>query len=447
AADSAKGDDTEAEPIQKEQSEKDESKDGSKDGSKDEPRDEEKDEPKDEENDPEPEKDASETEKKVPQPSQPKGKKKNKKGRNKKAKDNSDAQEASQPKATDNAPSSDKPKAQDETESAQPVDAEADADTQAVPDAETNGASGKDTSIAALGDKMDDVSLSDNDDTAPKSTKVSTSAEPAEQKTADKPVEQNSIEDSTEQKPADASTEQVAAPQTAARETKTPSGSPENTQTDQPQQQPKSEPANGQDASNVRKRLCERWLDNLIMILFDDLRTYTNWRTKMHNLRATGQQVVYQFTQAEWEALGDLALRLHRPSEAREAYECALRIRFSAKAWLRLLELHTGKYAAAQAEEGKRNDSLAPPPPLASTDSLMMALDAAVWLAVYNDRWYNNMAYPNPLCNLIIKLVNIHGLSKVHNSLISMNLKPAVFSMVKRHLEIAEKFEVTGTKW
>ncbi|KAJ2142640.1 bud site selection protein [Coemansia sp. RSA 1807] len=222
------------------------------------------------------------------------------------------------------------------------------------------------------------------------------------------------------------------------------SASPEKDQADQPEAQPESKLADNQD---VRKRLCERWLDNLIMILFDDLRTYTNWRTKMHNLRATGQQVVYQFTQAEWEALGDLALRLHRPSEAREAYECALRIRFSAKAWLRLLELHTGKYAAVQAEEVKRNDSVAPPPPLASTDSLMMALDAAVWLAVYNDRWYNNMAYPNPLCNLIIKLVNIHGLSKVHNSLVSMNLKPAVFNMVKGHLEIAEKFEVTGTKW
>ncbi|KAJ2836535.1 bud site selection protein [Coemansia erecta] len=238
------------------------------------------------------------------------------------------------------------------------------------------------------------------------------------------------------------SVDQVAAPQVAAREAK--SASPEKDQADQPETQPESKLADNQD---VRKRLCERWLDNLIMILFDDLRTYTNWRTKMHNLRATGQQVVYQFTQAEWEALGDLALRLHRPSEAREAYECALRIRFSAKAWLRLLELHTGKYAAVQAEEVKRNDSVAPPPPLASTDSLMMALDAAVWLAVYNDRWYNNMAYPNPLCNLIIKLVNIHGLSKVHNSLVSMNLKPAVFNMVKGHLEIAEKFEVTGTKW
>ncbi|PIA13313.1 putative Bud site selection-related protein [Coemansia reversa NRRL 1564] len=200
-------------------------------------------------------------------------------------------------------------------------------------------------------------------------------------------------------------------------------------------------------APHVRKRLCERWLDNLIMILFDDLRTYTSWRTKMHNLRATGQQVMHQFTQAEWETLGDLALRLHRPSEAREAYEYALSIRFSAKAWLRLLEMYTGTYAAMQKEELLRNDDVIPFAPLGSTDALMMALDAVVWLAVYNDRWYNNMAYPNPLCNHVVKLVNIHGLSKVRNSLISMNLKPAVFNLVKVYLEIAERFDVIGTGW
>ncbi|KAJ2263135.1 hypothetical protein EV176_006380, partial [Coemansia sp. RSA 451] len=400
----------------------------------------EQDNSKEEKQDPEPEQDkkqdtnteqdtsemdVSESEQKASQVSQPKGKKKNKKSRSKKSKDTLKTQEASKPATADAETLSDKLPVQENADDAQP--AETAADVQAIPDVETNGDLSKDTSISALGNKMEDVSLADDDSAAPEPTTANTYDEPIEQAKSDELPEQNVANDSVDQ---------VAAPQVAAREAK--SASPEKDQADQPEAQPESKLADNQD---VRKRLCERWLDNLIMILFDDLRTYTNWRTKMHNLRATGQQVVYQFTQAEWEALGDLALRLHRPSEAREAYECALRIRFSAKAWLRLLELHTGKYAAVQAEEVKRNDSVAPPPPLASTDSLMMALDAAVWLAVYNDRWYNNMAYPNPLCNLIIKLVNIHGLSKVHNSLVSMNLKPAVFNMVKGHLEIAEKFE------
>ncbi|KAJ2124900.1 bud site selection protein [Coemansia sp. RSA 720] len=443
AADSAKGEETKVDEAKVDEAEVDLA-------GQDEPKDEKQEpEPKEEKQDTNPdqdtsEMDVSESEKKASQVSQPKGKKKNKKSRNKKSKDTLKAQEASKPAIADAETLSDKPPAQDEAEDPQPAETASDtaADVQTMRGVQTNGDLAKDTSIAVLGNKMEDVSLADDDSAAPEPTTVNISGEPIEQTKSDESAEQAKSDDLPEQNVADDSIEQVAAPQVAARETK--SASPEKNQTDQLEVQPESKLANNQD---VRKRLCERWLDNLIMILFDDLRTYTNWRTKMHNLRATGQQVVYQFTQAEWEALGDLALRLHRPSEAREAYECALRIRFSAKAWLRLLELHTGKYAAVQAEEVKRNDSVAPPPPLASTDSLMMALDAAVWLAVYNDRWYNNMAYPNPLCNLIIKLVNIHGLSKVHNSLVSMNLKPAVFNMVKGHLEIAEKFEVTGTKW
>ncbi|KAJ1831160.1 bud site selection protein [Coemansia sp. RSA 2711] len=369
----------------------------------------------------------------APPPSQPKGKKKNKKARNKKSK------EASKPEPIPEQTVSEKPvdteeqtaetekRAAESEEQAveteeQAVETEGQAvKTEELADGDAANDNAKQSSIAALGDKMDDVSLSDSENAKP---------EPSEETPADAGL--------------------VAAPQTAARETKSQSASPSTAQPDptpeQLQGEKEQQPTAGA-TSHVRKRLCERWLDNLIMILFDDLRTYTNWRTRMHTLRATGQQVVFQFTQAEWEALGDLALRLHRPSEAREAYEYALRIRFSAKAWLRLLELHTGKYAALQAEECRRHESVAPPPLLASTDSLMMALDAAVWLAVYNDRWYNNMAYPNPLCSHIIKLVNIHGLSKVHNSLISMNLKPTVFAMVKRHLEIAEKFNVTGSTW
>ncbi|KAJ1857799.1 bud site selection protein [Coemansia sp. RSA 1822] len=443
AADSAKGEETKVDEAKVDEAEVDLA-------GQDEPKDEKQEpEPKEEKQETNPdqdtsEMDVSESEKKASQVSQPKGKKKNKKSRNKKSKDTLKAQEASKPAIADAETLSDKPPAQDEAEDLQPAETASDtaADVQTMRGVQTNGDLAKDTSIAVLGNKMEDVSLADDDSAAPEPTTVNISGEPIEQTKSDESAEQAKSDDLPEQNVADDSIEQVAAPQVAARETK--SASPEKNQTDQLEVQPESKLANNQD---VRKRLCERWLDNLIMILFDDLRTYTNWRTKMHNLRATGQQVVYQFTQAEWEALGDLALRLHRPSEAREAYECALRIRFSAKAWLRLLELHTGKYAAVQAEEVKRNDSVAPPPPLASTDSLMMALDAAVWLAVYNDRWYNNMAYPNPLCNLIIKLVNIHGLSKVHNSLVSMNLKPAVFNMVKGHLEIAEKFEVTGTKW
>lgn len=56
------------------------------------------------------------------------------------------------------------------------------------------------------------------------------------------------------------------------------------------------------------KRLCERWLDNLFMVLYEDLRIYTFWRTEAAHYRA--QQMQYRKTGTEWELLGDLALRL-----------------------------------------------------------------------------------------------------------------------------------------
>lgn len=56
------------------------------------------------------------------------------------------------------------------------------------------------------------------------------------------------------------------------------------------------------------KRLCERWLDNLFIVLYEDLRQYTVWRTEVQHYRA--QQVEYQKNSTEWEILGDLATRL-----------------------------------------------------------------------------------------------------------------------------------------
>ncbi|KAJ2779724.1 bud site selection protein [Coemansia interrupta] len=341
-----------------------------------------------------------------------KGKKKNKKNKGKKA----------QNKAADNV-----------TEQTIAVEAKKDAENEGV----------QPETIADLGNKMEDVSLSDADGNKENAVEADEGKE-------DVPEEK----DGEPEEPAPESPfEPVAEPQTAVLEAKEkePTAATADNATDHNENENDNETEThvqlGGDTKAVRKRLCERWLDNLIMMLFEDLRAYTAWRSRMHNLRATGQQVTYTYTQAEWEALGELALRLHHPSEAKEAFEYALAIRFSAKAWQRLLEIYVGKYAAAQKEEQMRYEGVPAPLSLTSNDSLMMALDAVVWLSVYNDRWYNSMVYPNPVCDSVVLLVKIHGLSKVRNSLVSMNLKTPVFNLVKGYLEFAEKFEVTGSKW
>jgi Chs5-Arf1p-binding protein BUD7/BCH1 len=89
------------------------------------------------------------------------------------------------------------------------------------------------------------------------------------------------------------------------------------------------------------KRLCERWLDNLFMVLYEDLRIYTIWRTEMTQYRQ--QQMQYKKSAAEWEILGDLAERLHHTNEALEAFQQCLNIRFSPKSMKGLLRMHEKK--------------------------------------------------------------------------------------------------------
>lgn len=69
------------------------------------------------------------------------------------------------------------------------------------------------------------------------------------------------------------------------------------------------------------KRLCERWLDNLFMVLYEDLRVYTFWRAEDAHYRA--QQTTYRKTGTEWELLGDLALRLWH--EVGSSFVCHVR--------------------------------------------------------------------------------------------------------------------------
>lgn len=89
------------------------------------------------------------------------------------------------------------------------------------------------------------------------------------------------------------------------------------------------------------KRLCERWLDNLFMVLYEDLRIYTIWRTEMGQYRQ--QQMQYKKSAAEWEILGDLAERLHHTNEALEAYQQCLNIRFSPKAMRGIMRMYEKK--------------------------------------------------------------------------------------------------------
>lgn len=114
--------------------------------------------------------------------------------------------------------------------------------------------------------------------------------------------------------------------------------------------------------SFTNKRLCERWLDNLFMVLYEvstffvigvskgrfspislslfpqDLRVYTIWRAEVAHYKS--QSLPYSKTGTEWEILGELAMRLHHPEEGKDAFQRCVDKKFSAKAYLRLLEIY-----------------------------------------------------------------------------------------------------------
>lgn len=71
--------------------------------------------------------------------------------------------------------------------------------------------------------------------------------------------------------------------------------------------------------SQTGKKLCERWLDNLILILFEDLRIFALFTEEMK------QQVkVVQRGVKEWYLLGRLARRLGHLEESKLAYQKCL---------------------------------------------------------------------------------------------------------------------------
>lgn len=132
------------------------------------------------------------------------------------------------------------------------------------------------------------------------------------------------------------------------------------------------------------KRLCERWLDNLFMVLYEvrertlcssyyelnssqDLRVWTIFRAEVAHYKT--QHIAYKKTGMEWEILGDLGLRLNHKEEAKEAYQrCLDSMRFSLKPWLKLLEMYS--------DEG----------------DLQRSLQAAIRVAAYQYSDYGEMA-------------------------------------------------------
>lgn len=171
-------------------------------------------------------------------------------------------------------------------------------------------------------------------------------------------------------------------------------------------------------ASFQNKRLCERWLDNLFMVLYEDLRIYTIWRTEMGQYKQ--QQLQYKKSAAEWEILGDLAERLHHTPEAIEAYQQCLNIRFSPKAMKGLLKMY-------ETRGDKRN-----------------TLSTLIRLITWQYRWYSEFS-PELLHSVRI-LIEEEGAVKVRSIVQSTNLPQPVLDLTHEYCQTLAAFKSTGTE-
>jgi hypothetical protein len=166
------------------------------------------------------------------------------------------------------------------------------------------------------------------------------------------------------------------------------------------------------------KRLCERWLDSLFMVLYEDLRIYTIWRTEMAQYRA--QSVQYKKSAEEWEILGSLAFRLHHEAEAVEAYRRCLSIRFSPKAL-------TGILADFEKEKNTRE-----------------TIASVIRLITWQYRWYSE--FSPELLLTIRTLIEDEGALKVRSLIQATNLPQNVLELSHHYALLCAAFRSSGTE-
>lgn len=166
------------------------------------------------------------------------------------------------------------------------------------------------------------------------------------------------------------------------------------------------------------KRLCERWLDSLFMVLYEDLRIYTIWRTEMAQYRAQSMQ--YKKSAEEWEILGSLATRLHHPAEAAEAYRACLAIRFSPKALKGIIGEFEKEHNTRETVQG------------------------IIRLVAWQYRWYSE--FSPELALSVRKLIEDEGGLKVRSMIQASGLGQGVLDLTHHYAALCAAFRSSGTE-
>lgn len=153
------------------------------------------------------------------------------------------------------------------------------------------------------------------------------------------------------------------------------------------------------------------------MVLYEDLRVYTIWRTQMAQYRAQSMQ--YKKSAEEWEILGSLAERLQHTDEAVEAYRGCLMQRFSPKALTGILRVH----------EKQKNTR--------------ETVAATIRLVTWQYRWYSE--FSPELLHTIRTLIEEEGAVKVRSIIQATSLPQNVLDLTHYYAALCATFRSGGT--
>lgn len=174
-------------------------------------------------------------------------------------------------------------------------------------------------------------------------------------------------------------------------------------------------------SGNQSKRMCERWLDALFMILFDDLRLFTLFQTEQK--RSQTEKITLQRSPRDWLLLGDLARRLSHPHEAIQCYRNCLAEGFCKSAWISLAQL-------AQSErQGK----------------FLETLEMVVRILEYDDGRHQIILAPSPATEIFFQLIKEYGLERVKANLTTLqHTLPKAEQIVAPLLQYSLHHQVIG---
>ncbi|CCH59174.1 hypothetical protein TBLA_0B03330 [Henningerozyma blattae CBS 6284] len=162
------------------------------------------------------------------------------------------------------------------------------------------------------------------------------------------------------------------------------------------------------------KRLCERWLDNLFMLLYEDLKTYTLWQTEQLYFEA--QNTKYNKLTVEWELFGLCARRLGHYPEAATAFQQGLAQRFSSDCARKLLEYYIEEVKRIKLQSMDPKSDMTSSQIVSKLDDLdRRIIDLCVKVCCWNHRWY--IEYSTKLLDSMAVVVQDMSLTKVSNEI------------------------------